>query len=214
MNTTYTIERNAEYNSVEVTFEGKPSEAVRDALKALRFRWHGLKKVWYGYKDEDAVRSAIDAAERTDAVKANEPKQGKAKEDAEDATRRVNKFGVRVGDFFEASWGYEQTNVDFFQVVALVGECSARVREVNPPIIEETAGGPMQADRVYDVRNTGKLLPPSPHSVFIKDQERGDLKRLKDYTQNGTCPQFFLASFTDARKCCGDTSKQYESWYY
>ena len=208
---TYTIERNAEYNSVEVTFEGKPSDAVRDALKALRFRWHGMKKVWYGYKEEETVRAAIDEAEKAEA---SEPKQRRAKLGDAETAQKVNKFGVRVGDFFEASWGYEQTNADFFQVVALVGECSVRVREVNPPIIEETAGGPMQADRVYDVRNTGKLLPPSPHSVFIKDQERGDLKRLKDYTKDGTCPQFFLASFTDARKCLGNTSKQYESWYY
>lgn len=27
--------------------------------------------------------------------------------------------GVKVGDFFYASWGYDQTNVDFYKVVAL-----------------------------------------------------------------------------------------------
>lgn len=57
---TYTITHNAEFNSLEITFDGKPAQAIRDALKALRFRWHGQKKVWYGYSTEEAVKAAID----------------------------------------------------------------------------------------------------------------------------------------------------------
>lgn len=64
VNTEYTITHNDQYNSVEVQFTGKPSEAVRDALKALRFRWHSVKKVWYGYTTEDAARKAIEQAEQ------------------------------------------------------------------------------------------------------------------------------------------------------
>ena len=59
---TYTIAQNPAHNSLEITFDGKPGQAVRDALKALRFRWHGVKKLWYGYADESAARAAIDAA--------------------------------------------------------------------------------------------------------------------------------------------------------
>ena len=61
---TYTIRKNAQFNSLEITFNGKPSEAVRNALKALRFRWHSAKKVWYGYATEEAVRAAIEATEQ------------------------------------------------------------------------------------------------------------------------------------------------------
>ena len=61
---TYTISRNDAFNSVEVVFTGKPSEAVRSALKGLRFRWHGVRKLWYGYKPEDEVRAAIENAEQ------------------------------------------------------------------------------------------------------------------------------------------------------
>ena len=57
---TYTITRNPQFNSLEITFDGKPAQAVRDALKALRFRWHGQKKVWYGYSTEEEARAAID----------------------------------------------------------------------------------------------------------------------------------------------------------
>lgn len=56
---TYTITNNAQFNSLEITFDGKPSEAVRDALKALKFRWHSLKKCWYGYATEHEVIDAI-----------------------------------------------------------------------------------------------------------------------------------------------------------
>lgn len=58
----YTITRNEAYNSLEISFDGKPAEAVRDALKALRFRWHGKRRVWYGYTDEETARAAIEGA--------------------------------------------------------------------------------------------------------------------------------------------------------
>lgn len=41
-----------------------------------------------------------------------------------------NADGVRVGDIFCVSWGYEQTNVNFYQVVALKGKKTAVVREI------------------------------------------------------------------------------------
>ena len=63
MDTTYTLARNEQYNSLEISFAGKPSETVRAALKALRFRWHGVKKVWYGRADEQTVRAALDGAQ-------------------------------------------------------------------------------------------------------------------------------------------------------
>ena len=55
----YNIIHNTEKNGLEIYFDGKPAEEVRDALKALRFRWHNVKKCWYGRADESAVISAI-----------------------------------------------------------------------------------------------------------------------------------------------------------
>lgn len=56
----YTINFNEQFNSIEIAFSEKPGEAVRTALKALRFRWHSVKQVWYGYSDEASVRNAIE----------------------------------------------------------------------------------------------------------------------------------------------------------
>lgn len=58
----YTITLNPSFNSLEIAFDGKPSEAIRTALKGLKFRWHNVKKVWYGYSDEATVKAAIDGA--------------------------------------------------------------------------------------------------------------------------------------------------------
>ena len=56
---TYNITYNPQFNSQEIYFDGKPSEAVRDALKALKFRWHGVKRCWYGYGSEESIAAAI-----------------------------------------------------------------------------------------------------------------------------------------------------------
>ena len=76
----YTINPNSQYNSLEISFDGKPSAEVRDALKALRFRWHGVKRVWYGYATEEAVRAAIDgqSGEMTANSTETAPKASKA----------------------------------------------------------------------------------------------------------------------------------------
>ena len=52
---TYSITFNPQFGSHEIYFDGKPSEAVRNALKALKFRWHSVKKCWYGYTDPAQV---------------------------------------------------------------------------------------------------------------------------------------------------------------
>ena len=128
------------------------------------------------------------------------------------AKTTANKYGVKVGDIFCATWGYDQTNNDFFQVIALVGETSVRVREVVPPVISSKATSWASEDRVVKTSDIG-MLPPSPFSVFIKDQEHGDVKRLKSFKKDGSCPQFKLSSFADAYYCDGDTTEVYESWY-
>lgn len=72
----FTIAHNDQFNSLEISFNGKPSAEVRDALKALRFRWHGVKRVWYGYATEEAVRAAIEGQSGEEASTA--PKASKA----------------------------------------------------------------------------------------------------------------------------------------
>lgn len=65
MTTTYKIETNTTWNSREIFFEGKPCEAVREALKALKMRWNGKRSCWYGFASADAIVAAINGATPT-----------------------------------------------------------------------------------------------------------------------------------------------------
>lgn len=62
--TNYEIRENNKYNSREVYFDGKPSRATLDALKALKMRWNHVKSCWYGYAQEHELVSAIIAGDR------------------------------------------------------------------------------------------------------------------------------------------------------
>lgn len=48
------------------------------------------------------------------------------------AEREARKGGhsYQVGDVLMSSWGYDQTNIDFYEVVALVGSCTLELREL------------------------------------------------------------------------------------
>lgn len=197
--TTYRI--NEEFNGIEITFESKPADDIRSTLKENGFRWHRAKGLWYAKQTAERIALAESLAEG----KTPEAPMTKKAE-------KTNKFGVKVGDLFRTSWGYEQTNNDFFQVVELVGSMSVRVREVCPPVVNREAVSGMSED--ITIRNTNEMFPATSSSVFIKDQENGDLKRLKSYAADGVSnPQFNLSSFADAWKVEADEITVYESWY-
>ncbi len=71
----YTITKNAQYNSIEILFDAKPAEAIREALKGLKFRWNGKKGVWYGYTTEEEARAAIEGKEPKKAEAAKQTKK-------------------------------------------------------------------------------------------------------------------------------------------
>ena len=121
----------------------------------------------------------------------------------------MNNYGVKIGDIFSASWGYDQTNYNFFQVVKLCGKQSVRVREVSLPVVNSQSVGFLAETNTYRIPE-GEMLPAIPYrSVFIKDQENGDLKRIRKYGEN-IC--FNLSSFTDAYLEKDLEIECYESW--
>lgn len=133
---------------------------------------------------------------------------------ARKAEKEANKdiiASVKVGDVFSMSWGYDQTNVDFFQVIARTGN-SVRIRQVAPTLIHENPGM-MCADRTYAIPQDGTLLPKSSYTVFIKDQERGDLKRIQVSKWYGETKVYLNIGQHCAFKETEPTAKHYESWY-
>lgn len=196
MEKTFEITKNEAFKSIEIAFDGKPSEAVRDALKALKFRWHGVKKIWYGYADEEAVKTAIENA--LNGIK-TAPKAKKAE--------KVNKFGVKVGDVFYMNWGYEQTNVDFYQVTELIGEQSVRIVHVHPEIVRTENEGFMCGTYTYNIT-------PEPmkkdYGVHLKDKDKGDVKRV---LKRGESLYLNMSSYANAYKIPFGERTEYVSWY-
>ena len=188
----YEIKENPEFKSVEIAFDAKPSENVRDILKAMRFRWHSVKKVWYGYKTIEEVKNALEGGEAPKAVKKAE---------------KVNKYGVEVGDVFYLNWGYDQTNVDFFQVVALSGETSVRVKHVCPEIVNTDDCGFMCANYTYNI--TKEPMKVDTCHVFIEDNENGDVKRIQ---MIGDVP-YIKVGHHHANRIPFGHRREYVSWY-
>lgn len=50
--------------------------------------------------------------------------------DAHSRKRKVADRALAVGDVLRCSWGYDQTNVDFFEVTALIGKAMVEIREI------------------------------------------------------------------------------------
>lgn len=83
---------------------------------------------------------------------------------AERRAEQAQPVAVAVGDVFEASWGYDQTNIDYYQVVRVVGPKTVEIREIGAvawengfmqgrsvPSVDSFIGRPM----VKRVRPTG-----------------------------------------------------------
>lgn len=81
---------------------------------------------------------------------------GKVKSAAQASSKSMYVEGVEVGQVFVASWGYEQTNIDFYQVVGVTAK-SIKLR-------------PIAKDKKYDSDFTvGGYATP------IKDQFTGEV---------------------------------------
>ena len=125
------VNLNKALNGIELIFQEKPATEILTTLKENGFRWHRQKKLWYA-KVTDERKALVKELQKSNtkiiSVSNNvleTPKKGKVKK------QPVNKYGVKVGDMFCDIWGYEQTNVDFYQVVDLKGSTTVVLKPVN-----------------------------------------------------------------------------------
>lgn len=74
-----------------------------------------------------------------------EPRHGKGRAQGREGRKDGTASPLTVGDILVASWGYEQTNYDYYQVTRLVGKQSVEIRELARQAAES---GFMQGDCV------------------------------------------------------------------
>ncbi len=143
---------NEEHQGEELYFDSKPTEEIITELKENGYRWHRTKKCWYR--------------------KLNYTGKTRAKKQTQQ-----NYLGIKIGDIFHYSWGYEQTNANYFQVVGLRGRKQIIIREISYEIAETTG-----LDS-YKVRPCKDIFLKD--SQFIKDNITGATKQVK-CLKNGT----------------------------
>ena len=193
---TFKINMNEELSGVELTFSQKPDTRILTTLKDAGFRWHRVKKLWYAKRSETTLQVIAELKEGpSGTVIDNEPKPTDA------GSEKENLDGVKIGDLYVASWGYEQTNLSFFQVVKISAH-NAWFIEVAPEVKEESDA--TWGSRTISFKTDGGMLTPIRNATFIKDQLRGDRKS----TKHGTIK---FAGYAYAHKYNG--SELYESWY-
>ena len=96
----------------------------------------GFKLIWaYRYTDFDKMQSF--AQEKYDTIKANLDYKVKYKEEQKIQKQQL-KEQVQVGDVFRCSWGFEQTNLDFYKIVEKRGS-KVLVQEIGHKSVETTS---------------------------------------------------------------------------
>ena len=118
---------NSEHNGIEIVFNARPDESVLSALRERKWRWHRVKKCWYNIQTEENIDFAKSICNK-EVVEA--PKD----------TVPVNVHGVKVGDIFYTSWGYDMTIVQFYQVVRVTAK-RAIVKEISKKIVDGDFSG-------------------------------------------------------------------------
>jgi len=71
------IEKNQNYNSIELYFDSIPNKETRETLKNVGYRWHGVKKCWYARETEQTQT----IAERLAKEQGNEEQTKTSKEE-------------------------------------------------------------------------------------------------------------------------------------
>ena len=126
-----TMTLNNEKNGIEIRFGEKPLQGTLTMLKTNGFRWHSQGKFWYAKQTAERLELAqmlADTENYAEKVRAEV-----AAEEAAAAPKKketTNIFGIQIGDVFYNSWGWEQTNIDFWQVVELRGKTQIVLRAI------------------------------------------------------------------------------------
>lgn len=104
------------YNNLSIITYVKP---VKNVIRPFMVVFQGSAmrpKEHFYYLTEERRQEAIKR------VKADEDLTGRKKRERKEEKQNFE-HTLKVGDILYSSWGYEQTNIDFYEVVKLNGKC-------------------------------------------------------------------------------------------
>lgn len=97
-----------------------------------------------------------------------------------------------VGDLFYTSWGYDQTNIDFYQITAVKGK-----------MVEAT---PIAGQSAYD-------QPMAGHTRPVPNKFTGDTQRYLVRFNADDQPYFKVASYATAWPTTADQEHFFSEWH-
>lgn len=98
-----------------------------EKLTAIFYKGKSAKHVFYNrFRNVDDMKKKINST--ISSLMAWEDRKQERKE------ARKQPHTLKVGDILYSSWGYEQTNIDFYQVTKIVGTNSVRIREIGKTV--------------------------------------------------------------------------------
>ncbi len=158
-----------------------------DVPYAMVFGGNRAKPDWH-YRFRTDERREEKIAEWIEAEKAH----------IEATTKRRKKQNgghtLEVGDVLHGSWGYDQTNASFYQIVEVLSKCFVKAREIGSKIVKGSGG-------------------PSTQVVPVKDAWKahgGEAKRYKAGPENSIT----ITSYLHPHKTSWEESHYETGWGY
>jgi len=87
-------------------------------IGGLCFVGRAVNPTWH-YRFKNAEQRLAEVTKTFTNVRAWAERKAERKAKAKEASAN---HGVKVGDVFRSSWGYDQTNIDYYQVIAVSGK--------------------------------------------------------------------------------------------
>lgn len=132
--------------------KGKPGAVVYVGKQSKPYAWYTYDSA---AKRAERVAYYFQCRQQAIALKAEQA-----------AKRKAKGRGVELGQYLVASWGYEQTNINFYKVTKLIGQTMAEVTAVGQIDVGSSGGSSMST----------KVIPaedPAPgakvYRVQVKD---------------------------------------------
>jgi hypothetical protein len=146
------------------TWEGFSHTTNRTAIFGVAFAGRAGKALWYRSFRDDAARSKT----IQDTIQSHEARI--AEKRSRMADRRSFQHELQIGDILYSSWGYDQTNIDFYQVTRLCGKAIG-LREISGKLASSDGSG---SDKVvadpdnFKGPETKKIPQGFEKTVYVK----------------------------------------------
>jgi hypothetical protein len=139
-----------------INSKGKPTASF--------YRGRSRKSQSYYFHNEEKRQNYVDTYILECEKEANNKKTRKS-----ESTRILN-----VGDVLYSSWGYEQTNIDFYLVTALVGKSSVKIIKIS-------------GTKEYQEDMTGLVIPDINSTIgeeITKRVTNGNVVKISSYNSS------------------------------